>query len=279
MNEKQILTQCRHPFIVRLFGTMQDDHSIYYILEYVVGGELFTRLFQKKKFSCETAKFYAAELLSTLDYVHTSGFMHRDIKPENILIDHEGHIKLVDFGFAKEPDTNGRCYSRIGTPQYLSPEQLDKKGGYTKAVDWWAFACVLYELLHGQTPFARGRNEPRHAIYLRVMSGKISFKRSLEPDVKDMLRQMLKLQLLDRLVDAEKIKSHDWFRSIDWKAVIERRMVPPHIPEVLFPGDCHHFDTFQDEDGSKQVSDHPHGGAACVYLGNCGRMHNTGHSF
>ena len=159
-NERLILGQLRHPFVVGLFGTLQDKQKIYFVLEYVAGGELFSKLRGNRCLSAAVAKFYLVEILAALAHVHAGGFVYRDLKPENVLLDTEGHCRLVDFGFACAPPDGpeGRMRTNCGTPAYLSPEQLSRKktGGYTRIVDWWAFGCVAYELMSGHTPFCLG---------------------------------------------------------------------------------------------------------------------------
>lgn len=127
-------------------------------MEFVNGGELFFHLKQVKGGFDETrARFYAAEMVLALEYLHQSGVVYRDLKPENILIDHEGHIRLTDFGLSKSglKDSNGRTESFCGTPEYLAPEIIrDKRYGYS--VDWYSFGLVLYEMLTGVNPFKTG---------------------------------------------------------------------------------------------------------------------------
>ena len=129
----QLLNMCDNPFICSLFGTFQDKKFIYFVLEFAAGGELFSRLYNKKGiFGAQTSKFYLAEILLALEHVHSHGYCYRDLKPENVMLDEEGHCKLIDFGFAAKPDKEGLLHTNVGTPAYLSPEQLNHKktGGY-----------------------------------------------------------------------------------------------------------------------------------------------------
>ena len=156
-NERRILNELDHPFIVRLFGTFQDAKRIFFILEYVPGGELFSRLQKKDRFSANIARFYLSEIFLVLEYIHDCGLAYRDLKPENILIDEEGHCKVIDFGFSRDCGPDDKMKTQVGTPAYLSPEQLDGKftGGYSRIVDWWSFGIITYELATGKTPFCR----------------------------------------------------------------------------------------------------------------------------
>jgi len=167
------------PFFVQLLATFQDDDALYFALQYGVGGELFGRMQQLECLPQAHALFYAAEVLCALKFLHARDLMYRDLKPENALLDAEGHVLLCDFGFTKRPDASGHCFSQIGTPQYLSPELLNGKGkvGYSNAVDWWAWACMLFEMIAGHTPFFRSHDDSHFEVYLRAMKGSVSWPR------------------------------------------------------------------------------------------------------
>jgi serine/threonine protein kinase len=147
-----------HPFITRLCASFSDRDSLYMLLDYVPGGELFSYLRKLRHFDEPTSRFYAAEIVLVLEYLHEEqgGVAYRDLKPENLLLDAEGHIKLVDFGFAKRlgnsKDKPAETYTLCGTPEYLAPEVIHNKG-HTAAVDWWALGILLYEFLTGYPPF------------------------------------------------------------------------------------------------------------------------------
>ncbi|KAF0693780.1 Aste57867_15279 [Aphanomyces stellatus] len=246
--EKQAMEELRHPFLVQCFDTFQSDDQIHFVLEYIPGGELFKWLQEYGQFYDHEAKFFAAELVLVLEFIHAKGYIYRDLKPENIVLDAHGHVKLIDFGFAKPvDDNNGRCSTSVGTPQYLAPEQLKPGGSYTQAVDWWAFGCVVFELLMGATPFFRATGESSFELYTRVLKGKLSFGDRFTPQAKDLLRQLLRPDLSKRLTDATKIKNHPWFRDIEWSMVEARRLEPPVRPTLRVPGDCSNFDTHNDE--------------------------------
>jgi serine/threonine protein kinase len=159
-NERRILAQVRgYPFITNLVASFSDEDFLYILLDYVPGGEIFRHLRESRRFSEGVARFYAAEIVLTLEYLHEKqgGIAYRDIKPENLLLDTKGHIKLVDFGFAKRLGTDesgnpNKTYTLCGTPEYLAPEVFCGKG-YTTAVDWWALGILIYEFLTGHPPF------------------------------------------------------------------------------------------------------------------------------
>ncbi|RHY30830.1 hypothetical protein DYB32_003991, partial [Aphanomyces invadans] len=206
-SEKQAMETLQHPFLVKYFATFQSSDQIHFVLEYVPGGELFKwyeerrdmecmahvvcfldRLHEYHRFYDHEAKFFAAELVLVLAFVHDEGYIYRDLKPENIVLDAHGHIRLVDCGFAKyvgNPEDNGRCTTSLGTPQYLAPEQLRKNDRcYTQAVDWWAFGCVVFELLMGRTPFFRSATDTPYELYTRVVQGKLTFGDRFTPNAK-----------------------------------------------------------------------------------------------
>lgn len=147
--EKKILSQTSHPFIVQLINSFQNSRYVYMLLEYLPGGELFSRLRKDGRFSEDVSLFYSSEILLALRYLHRHKIVYRDLKPENLLISESGHVKLADFGFAKILESD-RTYTLCGTPEYLSPEIIKgQKKGYGRSVDWWAFGILLYEMLVG----------------------------------------------------------------------------------------------------------------------------------
>ena len=158
-HERAILAEIAgHPFITNLNASFSDHDSLYMLLDYVPGGELFSYLRKMRRFEEPTARFYVAEIVLVLEFLHEDkgGVAYRDLKPENLLLDQEGHIKLVDFGFAKRLGHRGdrpvETYTLCGTPEYLAPEVIQNKG-HTAAVDWWALGILLYEFLTGYPPF------------------------------------------------------------------------------------------------------------------------------
>ncbi|ETW10275.1 AGC/PKA protein kinase, variant 1 [Aphanomyces invadans] len=244
-SEKQAMETLQHPFLVKYFATFQSSDQIHFVLEYVPGGELFKWLHEYHRFYDHEAKFFAAELVLVLAFVHEEGYIYRDLKPENIVLDAHGHIRLVDCGFAKyvgNPEDNGRCTTSLGTPQYLAPEQLRKNDRcYTQAVDWWAFGCVVFELLMGRTPFFRSATDTPYELYTRVVQGKLTFGDRFTPNAKDLIRQLLQPDLTKRLVDPVKIKQHDWFADVDWAMVDALRIECPVHPPLHMAGDFGNF--------------------------------------
>ena len=151
--ERDLMVKINCPFIVDIKSAFQDEYKLYIVSEFLQGGDLFFHLHEKKKFSEDKAKFYSMELVLALDCLHKNNMIYRDLKPENVLLDSDGHIKLTDFGLSKIFETeDDKAFTVCGTPQYLAPEVLLRKG-YNKSVDWWSFGCLLYEMLTGKLPF------------------------------------------------------------------------------------------------------------------------------
>ena len=141
--ERNIMLLVKHPFIVQLRFSFENETKLYFVTDYYNGGSIYYHLRREGHFSVEKAKFYSAELLSALDHLHQKGIVYRDLKLENILMDHVGHIALTDFGLSKQDiDKSGGATTFCGTPEYIAPELLNKQK-YGKAVDWWSFGVVL----------------------------------------------------------------------------------------------------------------------------------------
>jgi len=236
--ERQILESVnRHPFVVKLFYAFQDQEKLYLILEYGQGGELFTHLNTEKMFAEPTAAFYMAEMVLALSHLHDNlGVIYRDLKPENCLLDFEGHLLLTDFGLSKvavEPD---ECNSMLGTVEYMAPEViLGKK--YGKAVDWWSFGALGFDLMTGNPPF-RGQNHAK--IQDNIVKQKLVMPYFLGPDARDLLTRLLRKEPAKRLgsnmpKDLYTIKKHRFFRNIDWDRLATRELEPPIQPLITDP--------------------------------------------
>lgn len=184
-NEKNILENLNHPFIVKLYWTSHDRKHLYLMLEYVPGGELFSLLRTKKRLELKAAVFYACEIVCALEYLHLRSIVYRDLKPENILLDIEGHIKLADMGFSKK--IVDKTYTLCGTPEYLAPEVLANRG-HNFTCDWWSLGIIIYEFLSGSPPFY---DENRDIVYQKILSGKIEWPRHFDSRSKDLIKKLL----------------------------------------------------------------------------------------
>ncbi|GAP84950.1 putative serine threonine-protein kinase psk1 [Rosellinia necatrix] len=237
--ERQILESVsRHPFVVNLYYAFQDHEKLYLILEYGQGGELFTHLSTEKMFSEPTAAFYMAEMVLALSYLHeTLGVVYRDLKPENCLLDAHGHLLLTDFGLSKVAvGDDDSCGSMLGTVEYMAPEVI-LGNKYGKAVDWWSFGALGYDLMTGNPPF-RGANNAK--LQHNIVKQKVVMPYFLSLDAKDLLARLLRKDPAKRLgsrmpKDLDVIKNHRFFRKIDWDRLERREMEPPIQPMITDP--------------------------------------------
>lgn len=138
-----ILERLNHPFIVKLHYAFQTPERLYFVIDFLNGGELFFHLRKETKFDENRARFYAAEIVLALECLHSNGIVYRDLKPENVILDNEGHIKLTDFGLSKLAISGDKMtYTFCGTPEYLAPE-IVKGIGHNQAVDWWSMVSLF----------------------------------------------------------------------------------------------------------------------------------------
>ena len=184
-SEKKVLSIIDHPFIVNLKGYFQTPSHVYMLLDYACGGELFTLLRREGRFANDVALFFACEILLAFDYLHAMDIAYRDLKPENLLIDKQGHVKITDFGFAKE--VRDKTYTLCGTPEYLAPEIIQSKG-HNKNVDWWALGVLVFEMLAGYPPFY---DDNPMGIYQKIMDGYYEFPPHIEPKARDLIKSFL----------------------------------------------------------------------------------------
>ncbi|EMC94181.1 hypothetical protein BAUCODRAFT_75293 [Baudoinia panamericana UAMH 10762] len=247
-NERNVLAAVAgHPFITTMVASFQDSDTLYMLLDYCPGGEVFSYLRRARRFNESTSQFYAAEICLILEFLHEKeGVAYRDLKPENILIDAEGHLKLVDFGFAKKID-NRETYTLCGTPEYLAPEVI-RNTGHGIAVDWWAFGILIYEFLVGQPPFW---DQNPMKIYEQIVEGKVRYPSAMSQEARDIIGGLCTVDVTKRLGNvkggASTVKAQPWFKSIDWDALYHRKMQGPIVPHLRSPDDTRNFDDYDAE--------------------------------
>ncbi|XP_077921564.1 ribosomal protein S6 kinase alpha-6 isoform X3 [Halichoerus grypus] len=239
--ERDILVEVNHPFIVKLHYAFQTEGKLYLILDFLRGGDVFTRLSKEVLFTEEDVKFYLAELALALDHLHQLGIVYRDLKPENILLDEIGHIKLTDFGLSKESvDQEKKAYSFCGTVEYMAPEVVNRRG-HSQSADWWSYGVLMFEMLTGTLPFqGKDRNETMNMI----LKAKLGMPQFLSAEAQSLLRMLFKRNPANRLGSegVEEIKRHLFFANVDWNKLYRREVQPPFKPASGKPDDTFCFD-------------------------------------
>ncbi|KAM3136779.1 hypothetical protein pb186bvf_011038 [Paramecium bursaria] len=227
--ERIILETASSDFLVKLRYAFQSPHKLYLVVDYMQGGELFYHLRKIHRFKEDIARFYAAEILLGITYMHENNFIYRDLKPENILLDSQGHIKLTDFGLSKIViDDDPLATSLCGTPEYLAPEILTTKTGYDKTCDWWSFGALLYEMLVGAPPFY---SENKKEMIRKILTQQIPYPGFLSSKSKSLLQELLVLDPKKRLGsqnDGFDIMEHEFFSDIKFEDIVNKKIKPPY---------------------------------------------------
>uniref|UniRef100_A0A7S4BY39 cGMP-dependent protein kinase n=1 Tax=Chrysotila carterae TaxID=13221 RepID=A0A7S4BY39_CHRCT len=249
MNEKNILAMCNHPFLLGLAATFKDEEELYMLMELSLGGELFSVLRDRVKFDEPAGRFYAANVASAFEYLHSRKIVYRDLKPENLLLDADGYLKVVDFGFAKIIE--GRTWTLCGTPEYLAPEIISNKG-HNLAVDWWALGILIFELLNGTPPFTA--DDPMD-IYQKILRGKIAYPVTLGKTAREACQKFLLANPAARMCHLKRgvreVREHPFFKPINFDELYNKVPKAPLIPRISDPLDTSNFDYYEDEDGSE----------------------------
>ncbi|KAF8322124.1 Pkinase-domain-containing protein, partial [Clavulina sp. PMI_390] len=270
--EQEILATANHPFIVTLYHSFQSEEYLYFCMEYCSGGEFFRALqgLPEKRLEENGARFYAAEVVAALEYLHLLGFIYRDLKPENILLHASGHIMLSDFDLAKasglpggRPATisqreNGvplvdtknctshvRTHSFVGTEEYIAPEVIHNQG-HTASVDWWTLGIFIYEMIFATTPF---KGKDRNETFTNVTTYEVGFPNTpqVTPGCRDIILRLLHKDEWRRLgskTGASEVKQHRWFSTLKWGLL--RNQTPPIQPKLHRDGIGHNVRTIKE---------------------------------
>ena len=237
--ERIALEKLKHPFIVKLRYAFQDIKNLYFITEFLPGGELFFHLRKNSGYKEKEVKFYMSQVLLALEFMHNNNYIYRDLKPENIMIDREGNIKLTDFGLSKIMKPNETTHTMCGTAEYLAPEILFGQG-YDKTCDWFSFGVVIFELFCGYHPFRSKNKKIDPTIYLR----KTYIPDKVGKDAKDLIEKLFVNNPKKRLGynSADEVKNHPFFKDIDFKKVLNKEYKPPFVPKLDSETDLKYFE-------------------------------------
>ncbi|XP_049300792.1 protein kinase C isoform X1 [Anopheles funestus] len=234
MTEKRILAlAAKHPFLTALHSCFQTPDRLFFVMEYVNGGDLMFQIQRARKFDEPRAAFYAAEVTLALQFLHRNGVIYRDLKLDNILLDAEGHCKLADFGMCKEGITGENLTSTFcGTPDYIAPEILQELD-YGPSVDWWALGVLMYEMMAGQPPFEADNEDD---LFEAILRDDVLYPVWLSREAVSILKGFMTKNAAKRLgcTDGEnQIRSHPFFKDMDWEALEQRKVRPPFRPRVV----------------------------------------------
>lgn len=240
MTERRVL-ELSHPFLTTLYASFQDNDRLYFVMEYVQGGDLMFQIQRDRKFSESRSRFYSAEVGCALMYLHSKKVVYRDLKLDNVLLDSEGHIKIADFGMCKE-NVYGNFYASTfcGTPDYIAPE-IVREQDYGAPVDWWAFGVLLYEMLSGVPPFEADNEDD---LFECILHDEVLFPVWLSSEAVNILNQLMTKSPQNRLGtrSEEDIKSHKFFATINWDKLESRELRPSFVPSITSPYSVENFD-------------------------------------
>merc|ERR1719464_278527 len=252
MSEKEIMEESDCHFIVKLFKTFKDRKYLYMLMDSCLGGELWTILRDRGNFDDSTTRFYTACVIEAFDYLHSRGIIYRDLKPENLLMDQNGYVKLVDFGFAKKLAMGRKTWTFCGTPEYVAPEVILHKG-HDISADYWSLGVLMFELLTGTPPFTGTDPMKTYNIILKGIDA-IDFPRNITGRARELIKKLCRDNSAERLGyqkgGIRDIQKHKWFDGFNWEGLRTRSLSPPIMPKIRNHLDTSNFDEYPtDTDG------------------------------
>ena len=219
----------RHPFILPLFWAFQSETHLFMVLEYCSFGDFSKLLSYVHHLTLPQTIFYIGEIILAVEYLHLSDIIYRDLKPQNILIDEIGHIRLADFGLARQNITpENPAMSFCGSPAYLVPEMIEQKGVW-KAADVYGIGALLYEFLVGESPYY---SDDVNVIYERILAGNLRFPEGFNEEAKDLILKAMTKQPEER-PNINEIKNHSFFNGYDWELLLAKQQSSPFSAQFL----------------------------------------------
>ncbi|XP_021933459.1 cGMP-dependent protein kinase, isozyme 2 forms cD4/T1/T3A/T3B isoform X1 [Zootermopsis nevadensis] len=257
MSEKEIMGEANCEFIVKLFKTFKDRKYLYMLMEACLGGELWTILRDKGHFDDSTTRFYTACVVEAFDYLHSRNIIYRDLKPENLLLDVNGYVKLVDFGFAKKLQQGRKTWTFCGTPEYVAPEVILNRG-HDISADYWSLGVLMFELLTGTPPFTGSDPMKTYNIILKGIDA-IEFPRNITRNATALIKKLCRDNPTERLGyqkgGISEIQKHKWFDGFNWEGLINHTLIPPITPKVRNVTDTSNFDEYPPDSEGPPLDD------------------------
>nr|XP_025123217.1 beta-adrenergic receptor kinase 2 isoform X5 [Bubalus bubalis] len=241
------------PFIVCMTYAFHTPDKLCFILDLMNGGDLHYHLSQHGVFSEKEMRFYATEIILGLEHMHNRFVVYRDLKPANILLDEHGHVRISDLGLACD-FSKKKPHASVGTHGYMAPEVLQKGTAYDSSADWFSLGCMLFKLLRGHSPFRQHKTKDKHEIDRMTLTMNVELPDVFSPELKSLLEGLLQRDVSKRLGchggSAQELKTHDFFRGIDWQHVYLQKYPPPLIPPrgEVNAADAFDIGSFDEED-------------------------------
>eukprot|EP00055_Hartaetosiga_balthica_P004806 m.13159 g.13159 ORF g.13159 m.13159 type:complete len:678 (-) comp4115_c0_seq1:177-2210(-) len=245
MIERRVLALAhQHPFLTHMYASFQSVDKLFFVMEYVRGGDLMFQIQRARKFDEARSRFYAAEIVLALGFLHGIGVVYRDLKLDNVMLDHEGHVKIADFGMCKMDISDSNLTNTFcGTPDYLAPEILNEQD-YGVSVDWWALGVLMFEMMAGQPPFD---GEDEDELFDSILHDEVFFPVWVTANAQNLLDSLMTRPIQKRLGCGEEgvkeVMAHKFFKTIDWEKLEKRQVEPPFKPRVKSERDTDNFDS------------------------------------
>uniref|UniRef100_A0A7S3B1M2 cGMP-dependent protein kinase n=1 Tax=Haptolina ericina TaxID=156174 RepID=A0A7S3B1M2_9EUKA len=250
LSEVQLMNALHHPFIVELLCTFKDELRLFMVMEFVSGGELWSILSNQGTIPLPFARFVVGTLALVLEHIHSREFVYRDLKPENLMVGADGFVKLIDYGFCKRLSNGERTFTACGTVEYMAPE-IVKLAGHSFEVDWWSLGVLMYECLHGYTPFSDYGNATDDMNIIRRVTDTefvVDINAGVPAAANELIRALLRRDPASR-ADAASVRAHAFFAGdLDFGKLLAKALKPPYIPQVSDPFDVANFDPEIDDD-------------------------------